>query len=673
MAASFTSSFYARPSPTVPPASQSFEPLVKAVLKRRLNRNVFAFSAAFSLASHILFWSSDDSSLSMRLFSPGTWLIALLAWIVGVLPTIVSRKLNLTAHHTVAPSPRETLASALTKSNTFRIFTVYTASALLLLSLHLYSAPGVRESLDLSVFVKSKKHPYYLNGCLIFLVMAQGWFALSFSLRNIMLERFVLRWSRNVPSNPSNLLVNLPLLLITIGIFTLVTFTAYSAVFGLTRVIVLPILLRIPLLQSLLRPFTAHFIRGPWTLVLPLRHLRLEYRTFLLGLVTLVNWEFADTLFSLYIPQPIDVSHTTAEPNVTLVSGVTSVDLFFLHFAYSELRNLATDSSPSSSTRRIALFSDQKYNPSLWSTLARAALLRLGHDYQTFLRRGRPAPSSSPPPVATPAATAPNPPSTPIIRQPIYKPLQQSPLARVLNSLASDTDLSKATEEVAKEVETVAKEVHVPELFRSVAVSASSVVPAPTATATIVHKPPTTLSSFILFIRQSCCGALVKYAPSWSRDTYRQLNGWLVRERIHKRAEMSLPNRELDALVIESLSALVCASLTEDRYGVVQRDIPRVLEAFLSFLQAAEDYQNEVRVLYVPPSPEELAEADSAILCQKERTRVEVAKASETINVIVDALKSGISDIVRTFGDKLSAFKFPPKTAKKLQSFVDYI
>lgn len=35
------------------------------------------------------------------------------------------------------------------------------------------------------------------------------------------------------------------------------------------------------------------------------------------------------------------------------------------------------------------------------------------------------------------------------------------------------------------------------------------------------------------------------------------------------------------------------------------------------------------------------------------------------------ALKTGISDIIRTFGDKLSAFRVPPKIAKRLQSFVE--
>lgn len=36
------------------------------------------------------------------------------------------------------------------------------------------------------------------------------------------------------------------------------------------------------------------------------------------------------------------------------------------------------------------------------------------------------------------------------------------------------------------------------------------------------------------------------------------------------------------------------------------------------------------------------------------------------------AIKDGMVQFVRTFGEKLSAFRFPPRTAKKLQGFVDY-
>jgi nucleoporin NDC1 len=34
--------------------------------------------------------------------------------------------------------------------------------------------------------------------------------------------------------------------------------------------------------------------------------------------------------------------------------------------------------------------------------------------------------------------------------------------------------------------------------------------------------------------------------------------------------------------------------LTEDRYGIVQRDIPRILEALLVFLMALEDAQKDI-------------------------------------------------------------------------------
>ena len=73
--------------------------------------------------------------------------------------------------------------------------------------------------------------------------------------------------------------------------------------FGLARWILLPVLLRVPLLRSLLKPFIGHFVRGPWTVMLPLRYLSLETHAFTLGVFTLANWEFAEELFDAYIPQ----------------------------------------------------------------------------------------------------------------------------------------------------------------------------------------------------------------------------------------------------------------------------------------------------------------------------------------------------------------------------------
>ncbi|KAF9219115.1 hypothetical protein BS17DRAFT_790045 [Gyrodon lividus] len=554
------------------------------------------------------------------------------------------------------------------KQNACRSMAVYIASAILLLSLNLIRTLSDHKDTHLGVFVKSRKHPYYLNGRLIFLVLAQLWLSVSFTLRNVMLERSVFRWSRvassfNAPFMPKNLLK----LLVTVTLFTLCSFVLYNIAFGLARLVILPVLLRLPVVRTLLKPFAAHFVKGPWTLSLPLRHLSLESHAFALGVTTLANWEFAESLFDVYVPQGMKVASSTADPNVTLISGITSTDLLFLHFAYAELRDVATDDSTASASHRAALFSDQKFNPSLWSTLAREALLRLGHDYQTFLCRGKPAPPTA---VSVSAAVPKpsDPPSTPLLRQAIYRAPRQSPISKVLDTFASDSDLSKATDAVPTEVEKRAKDISMPELFCSV-----SVPPIITATPVVSIAQPVASSSVLSArVKQECRGLAAKYSPSWSREVIARWHEWWTRDRTNKVAEMCLPHRELDALIVQVLSGLVCASLTEDRYGVVQRDIPRIIEAFLSFLSALEEYQVEVSKLYVPPTPEEVTHDDSKILEEKERTRVEVARATEVISVVADALKSGVADIVRTFGDKLVAFRFPPRIAKKLQSFVDY-
>ena len=322
----------------------------------------------------------------------------------------------------------------------------------------------------------------------------------------------------------------------------------------------------------------------------------------------------------------------------------------FAHFAYSELAELASDESPAGSTRRTALFGDQKYSPSLWNVLARQSLLRLGQDYQIFLRRGAPI---TPSVAVAPAALKPkDPPSTPLIRKTIFKAPRQSPLGSLLNSVASDSELSKAAEAVAGEMEERANQMHIPELFRSVAPSSVAV---PAANAIPASPKPSVISIFIAQLEARSRNFVEGHCPAWLKESAIGWNEWLYRERLNKVVEACLPNRELDALIIEgtadffshnmwlltlatALSHIVCASLSEDRYGVVQRDIPRILEAFLSFLSAIEEYQVEVNAKYIPPTPEELSQGDTKVLEGKETIRIELARASEALGVVSDGV-----------------------------------
>ena len=77
---------------------------------------------------------------------------------------------------------------------------------------------------------------------------------------------------------------------------------------------------------------------------------------------------------------------------LTLISGITSCDPYYVHLSYVELCKHAEDDTSVASTRRTNVFGDQKHTPTLWATLVRAALLTLGKDYQLLLRRGAPPP-----------------------------------------------------------------------------------------------------------------------------------------------------------------------------------------------------------------------------------------------------------------------------------------
>ena len=85
-----------------------------------------------------------------------------------------------------------------------------------------------------------------------------------------------------------------------------------------------------------------------------------------------------------------------------------------------------------------------------------------------------------------------------------------------------------------------------------------------------------------------------------------------------------------------ALCSFVCASLSEDRYGVVQRDIPRILEALLSFLTAIEDYQNEIRTKYPEPTPDELRSLPLEQQAAQQQLAVDVARAGDVFSEISD-------------------------------------
>ncbi|KAJ3747284.1 nucleoporin protein Ndc1-Nup [Lentinula detonsa] len=662
-----------RASPSLPPASQTYEPLIKSILSQRLSNRIFAFSIAACWLETTLWtiWGIGGhravglNTLLMVPFRLPTLLVAATTWLAVVLPVIVTRKSQLTASRTIASSPAKIWHSAQSKKSTKHALMIYSASAIAATVLHVFLAyineTEVYGDPRLSLFVKSRRYPYYLNGRLLFLLLSQLILAFSSLVRNVMLDRFAFRWS--LPPNRYRLnIFELIRVFVVVIVSTSASLFCASLSFAIIRML-FPILYRFPLLPMILRPFTGHFVRGSLTLVLPFYHIGLLFRAWFIGFATMIVWEISELLFDVLIPQPINVSHLVADSSVALISGLSSSDRIIKFFALLELKDIASDESPAGTARRSELFADQKYSPNQWTQLCRECLLLLGHDYQLFLRRGAPQP---PPPARSPALKSePQLPATPtpLLRKDIFRKEKSSPIRAVLDSFASDGPLSQAVDEGAEAI-------HVPEIIKSVE---SAVLPQLEKSKDEVIKSVSGATGAVTKfagIGRMAESVVERHAPAFVRGTAKDWKDWWREERLSKTVEGCIPFRELDVLTIEVLSHLVCASLSEDRYGVVQRDTPKVIEAMLSFLSAVEEYQIEVNALYKAPSSD--ANPSPTEIQESEAQRVEVEKGTDSLGLVGNALKEGVAQIARTFGDKLLAFKFPPQTARKLQGFLDY-
>lgn len=96
-----------RSEPSIPPASRTYEPLVKAVLRHRLLYRLFPHALLFSWAL-VVAWSTWQqggmSSLGLRgtilnLVSPSTLSFAVAIWIVGIVPLVILRKAHVTGEY----------------------------------------------------------------------------------------------------------------------------------------------------------------------------------------------------------------------------------------------------------------------------------------------------------------------------------------------------------------------------------------------------------------------------------------------------------------------------------------------------------------------------------------------------------------------------------------------
>lgn len=133
-------------------------------------------------------------------------------------------------------------------------------------------------------------------------------------------------------------------LVVTVPVFGMFCTSVQIVLFVVGRVVVLPILFKIPVVSHLLRPFTAHFLRG-YTPLLLFTQFPTILRAFLLGITTLASWEVSETLFDTLVSEvhftfPAKLSVLTVQITARHCNTIYSRTLryaYFRHFFWGRL------------------------------------------------------------------------------------------------------------------------------------------------------------------------------------------------------------------------------------------------------------------------------------------------------------------------------------------------
>ncbi|ORX48631.1 hypothetical protein BCR36DRAFT_371124 [Piromyces finnis] len=114
----------------------------------------------------------------------------------------------------------------------------------------------------------------------------------------------------------------------------------------------------------------------------------------------------------------------------------------------------------------------------------------------------------------------------------------------------------------------------------------------------------------------------------------------------------------LNDITMETLSIqrnFIVASLTEDKYGIIQRDIQQILECLLQCLL---DIETFIKNPPVPLTAEEIIKYNKNMPAK--------------LDILITNLQSTIYQIVIKFYDSLDNFSFSNKYLQKLQRFIDF-
>ncbi|KAH0609035.1 uncharacterized protein H6S33_001263 [Morchella sextelata] len=268
---------------------------------------------------------------------------------------------------------------------------------------------------------------------------------------------------------------------------------------------------------------------------------------FLLGCI----WESVHTAFSIYFSEePIKdgkaISEKSPDPNGTLVSGLRATGLLTQVMAFSELVFI----SHNSPARRKSIFTDVDRKPTnIWEQIMKECLVVIEDVDSKLTGVGRAA-NGPLPKIASTHSTA----------------LALKSPSPAIQFIAGDTALLTSPSTSSGKLL---------DLIQSKDSANSSL-------SNIIRKLPPSMAE----AEASVTGSFKSRIEPFLASPY----GQPFRQTIQQRTSILMPNVRIQVNAVSSLARLVTASLSEDDYGVVQKHVPLILQAFSSTIEALDRY-----------------------------------------------------------------------------------
>jgi len=622
---------------------------------------------------------------------PTTWLMAVANWASATIPLMTLRRLQLTAPALHAPN-RYTKFWAVLKSTEFITSTLFcTISASLLCFTYVSAALALNQNPDLGLLKNIPgRGVAQINERPIFLLASSWYTALCYSFFAIYHGRWHYR-PLDVSDHhmiPQRIWTSLG----SRGEFVQKSVVYCSATFLPIYLIFRRYLIR-AIVFSKYTQLTKH-IKPHMVMLIKFDSvftLTSTIRLVMFNVMLIAMWEIVQALWDVYSTHPLDLSRFDTEPNQCLLEGIRSSDPRVQHYAIRELAHI----SWSDPARRSTIFKDIRTSPRLLNSIIEECLNIIDSTKTLIQCRGQAIPKS---PVSTIQASVRSHKTSSGTHSALKTDLPQvfssssNPnsmkqlLLRKLLSSDQETAAGGITQPQLSGTkptkERADSDYQIPEIFQrdqsqKLATQKKST---PGLSAHDTHPAKSTSQSYATQAKSNSSPqkrekmvpkmwkVLLHSPPLKSNDLGSRLEDWLFSPSMTDELEKCLSNRQLCMFSVEAVTNFTCASLTEDQYGVLQDQIPRIMESLVDCFDALDRLRAHICVEFAVQTSAPPASSPAA---PTQLDPIQIGFHSDLdqyLHPLLTRLKAGIFGITDQFKPFLKEMSFSNKINEWIQT-----